>query len=175
MKKTTLLLLLLLSKLSFSQFNIGLVSVNSNGCDYTISGTYYDSTNTSLTYPLTFSYDSVLTSWKFIVPDNPNTMVNICATAINCPCLTECVTESVYSNILLNMTLCLTVDIKSTFYDNQLIINSPGVLKISIYDISGKLIKSDYSNTINTSDLITGIYIAVIESKGVIKKIKFIK
>lgn len=179
MKNFLLILLFIFSLGLKSQLYVsGSVSVNANGCSYTLDGNFYQSGNPT---PLVFVYDSANASYKFlslIAADS----VSICVSSTDCNCLPTCVSTSVGPNMIFNINICNVTDLqkmKKEFlifpnpFSDFLNINTRGKFITRIYDYQFRLIleiKSSDDYVIPTFDWSPGLYFIFIDS-GSSKKI----
>lgn len=90
--KTITLIFLFLANLTFAQFRSGNIFVTSPVCQYTLSGTYTDTTSGN-SGQLLLAYDSALVGWKYLFPDSAD-VITVCLTPDSlCSCSQECQTQ----------------------------------------------------------------------------------
>lgn len=182
MRRLLILILLVLSISAYSQFISGNVEVNSHSCDYTLTGNYYDSLNPSLSYSISFQYDSTLLSWKFVVPDSTNYIVSICAQSTNCNCQQVCQTSPISFGMNFQLELCLVFGLEKDYqispnpFLNELNIVSKYDFNLYIYDYRGSLIlNANNLKNIKTDSLPFGLYLIVITSNNKVFKLRLVK
>lgn len=184
MKYIFLIFIIVNVNLLFSQFQSGNVQVTSPLCSYNLTGNWSDTiTNTSDT--LSFIYDSILDSWKYIIPTTA-TNIEVCVNTIQpCPCDTQCQTQ-IFPNLFFNFSICNTVPITQLSkkeiivypnpYKNYLSIDSPDLInKVLVLNSMGfiidELTPQEKKFTYN-KEISTGIYTFLIFTNNKRKTIR---
>lgn len=173
MKSLLVIVFILLVQASLSQsFISGNVTVDSNGCDYSLTGNYYDSTSTDV---VNFTYDSVILAYKYVVPITSDSVV-ICLNPTSCICESQCVTIYSIQNLNIFLSICLTVGYLEKgnnlfVFPNPFVeflrFSKPGYHRVKIFDTSSVLIDEfEFINAIeyNTSVLREGFYMIIFDS-----------
>jgi len=164
--KKIILPLMFFANLCYSQFQSSNIYVQSPSCDYTLSGTWYDTTSVTNSGNIPMSYDSVLMGWKYVFPIVTD-YVEICLTPVlPCDCSGQiCQTDTPG---VFNFYFCNTIDVKEKVpsfkvfplpVSNLLNIQTDEKIdKVKIFDSFGKLVLTSDDKQLDLTDFASGYY-----------------
>lgn len=170
--KKIILPFIIFANLCYSQFQSSNIYVQSPNCEYTLSGTWYDTTSVTTSGSITLVYDSALVAWKYVFPVVAD-YIEVCLDPVlPCDCTGQiCQTASPG---IFNFYFCNTIELeekKSNFkvfplpVSNTLNIQiDEKIDKVQIYDSFGKLILTSVDNQLDLTDFSSGYYWVEINS-----------